>query len=265
MSAARPADTRRPANLRAAVARRLRRGARAAGAAFSLVELMVVMGVIVILVGGIALALSGRGSDGAALAQAQSIVASLVGATRAQAALHQTNAKLIVYARQPATGVADNTRYLRVLQVLRQETLANGTTTVWVAAGDPVTLPVPVCVVPPSVPATHLNTGVAWNNNAATGPVSTLRQENISYRGQSGATTLQYFGAVGAAGVVYSLDFAADGTVTSNTSGNPTKIALATATLSQTTFPRFNNASTARGLFVRKTGAISLVDEATGF
>jgi hypothetical protein len=35
--------------------------------------------------------------------------------------------------------------------------------------------------------------------------------------------------------------------------------------LSQTTFPRFNNASTARGLFVRKTGAISLVDEATGF
>lgn len=235
-------------------------------AGFTLIELLVVVGLIVILIGGGALALAGRGGEGAALANAQSLVAGLVGATRAQAALHQTTARLIIYAQQPPGANADAAKYLRSLQVIRQETLANGNT-VWVAAGDPVTLPLPICVVPPGpVPANHLNTGVTWNNNAATGPVSTLLTATaFNYRGQSTATASQFFGAQNQSGRIHYLEFAADGTVSSNTSSNPTKIALSTAVLGGNALPRFTNANTVRGLFVRKTGAVSLVDGATGF
>lgn len=235
---------------------------------YSLIELLVVIGIMIILLGGVGIAVAGRGGEGAALANSQSLVASMVGATRAQAALHQTTARLIVYAVMPPTPIAaDATKYLRALQIVRQETLANGTTTVWVAAGDPVTLPAPICIVPPApVPTNHLNPGVAWNNNAATGPVSTLTLvTGFNYRGQSAGTTLQFFGTQGLSGRMYYLEFAADGTVTSNATGNPTKIALTTAVLGGNVLPKFNSATTVRGLFVRKSGAVSMVDEANGF
>lgn len=225
---------------------------------------MVVIGVIVILLGGVGMAIAGRGGSGAALANAQSLVAGLLGTARAQAVLHQTEARLLIYAQMPATGNRDNTRYLRALQVVRQETLANGTTA-WVAVGDSVLLPEPICVVPPApVPTNHIAPGVTWNNNAATGPVSTLNLTTMSYRGHSGATTLQNFGDTGAARAVRYIEFGPDGTVTMPVA-NPIKIALATATLSTTAFPLFNNANTVRGLFIRKSGAVSLVDDATGF
>jgi prepilin-type N-terminal cleavage/methylation domain-containing protein len=236
--------------------------------AFTLIELLVVIGVIVLLVGGAALALGGRGGEGAALSNAQSLVAGLVGATRAQAALHQTDTRLIIYAQMPPAVTAYAAKYLRALQIVRLETLAGGNT-VWVAAGDPVTLPTPICIVPPApVPANHLRLppGQTWNNNVATGPVSTLTTATgFNYRGQSGATASQFFGVNGRSGRILYLQFAPDGTVTSNTSGSPTKIALSTAILGGNSLPLFNNPSGVRGLFVRKTGAVSLVNVATGF
>jgi type II secretory pathway pseudopilin PulG len=245
-------------------ARRSRAGETTA--AFTLIELLVVVGLIVLLLGGAALALAGRGGNGAAMASSQSLIAGLVGAARAQAALHQTSARLIIYAQQPTGTTGDATKYLRSLQVVRQETLQSGAT-VWVAAGDPVTLPLPICVVPPApVPTNHLNTGVTWNNNVQTGPVSTLLTAMaFNYRGQSTGTANQFFGAQNQNGRIHYLEFASDGTVSSNPSGNPTKIAVAPAVIAVGTVSRFVNANSVRGLFIRKTGAISMVDEATGF
>jgi type II secretory pathway pseudopilin PulG len=237
---------------------------------FTLIEIMVAVSIMIVLtvLGGMALA--GRGGEGAALAGAQGIVAGMVESARAQAALTQGNARLIVYGQQPPGTNVDSNKYLRALQVVRQETQANGST-VWVAAGDYVVLPVPVCVVPPSpVPANHLRSGVAWTQNAATGPVSTLTVlTSFNYVGQSptaGRTsTAQFFGVQGQSGRILYLEFAPDGSVVSNTSGNPTKIALATAQLTPNALPLFNNANGVRGLFVRKTGSVSLVDDANSF
>ena len=175
-----------------------------------------------------------------------------------------SSARTNVELTMPTTG--DAQKYLRALQVVRQDTAANGAT-VWVAVGDPVTLPTPICVVPPNtVPRDHLNTGVTWNNNVATGPVSTLLTANaFNYRGQSTGTTNQFFGLQNQSGRIHYLEFAADGTVTSNPTNNPTKIAVSTAVVGGNVLPKFNNANGVRGLFVRKSGAISLVDDATGF
>lgn len=245
------------------------RGSSRSDAAFTLIELLVVIGLIILLAGGAAMALSGRGGEGAALSNAQSLVASLVGATRAQAALHQTSARLIVYAQMPPAANADAAKYLRTLQVLRLETLPNGRT-VWVAAGDPVTLPTPICVVPPSpVPTNHLRlpTGQTWNNNVATGPVSTLTvATGFNYLGQSGGTVNQFFGVQGQSGRILYLEMDQTGAVTSPAaSSNPIKIALSTAIVGGNVLPLFNNANGVRGLFVRKSGAISLVADSTGF
>jgi type II secretory pathway pseudopilin PulG len=115
---------------------------------FTLIEILIAVSVMIVLTVMGGMALSGRGGEGAALAGAQGIVAGMVETARAQAALNQGNARLIVYGQQPPGTNVDSNKYLRALQVVRQETQANGTT-VWVAAGDYVVLPVPVCVVPP--------------------------------------------------------------------------------------------------------------------
>jgi type II secretory pathway pseudopilin PulG len=234
---------------------------RATRAAFTLVELMVVIGLVIILVGSISIALRGRGSEGAALANAQTVLSSLVGTARAQAAVHHTNARVVIYSEQPPTG--DSNKYLRSLIVVREDPATPGT---FIAVGDALTLPAPVCVVLPApVPATHLRTGTTWDNNVATGPVSTLAvAATFSYRGQPNSPANQFFGTTGSGRVFY-LEFDATGAITSNTTTSPTKIALTTAILTNNAFPQFNNASAVRGLMVRKSGAISLVNDATSF
>ena len=245
---------------------RLHVGAPGRRRAFTLVEMLVVIGLIVLLAGAGALALAGRGGEGAALANAQNIVAGLVGTTRAQAALHQTRARLAVYAQMPTSG--DAAKYLRTLVVLREEPPDSNR---YVAVSSPVTLPTPVCVVPPApVPSNHLGAGVVWNNNIQTGPVSTLAQLNgFSYRGASAGNVLQFFGRQGQSGRILYLDFDSNGSVIApvagGATGNVLKVALTTAVLSGNALPSFNNASGVRGLFIRRSGAVSLVDTATGF
>src|SRR4051812_27827279 len=76
--------------------------------AFTLIELMVVIGLIILLVSGLSLSLGD--TAGNSLGSAQTMIGSLVGSARAQAALNQTEARLIVYAACTPTG--DTEKYL---------------------------------------------------------------------------------------------------------------------------------------------------------
>jgi prepilin-type N-terminal cleavage/methylation domain-containing protein len=120
--------------------------------AFTLVELLVVIAVIGILVGSLGLAL-GKGDRGAAMQGAQSSLASLVTAARAQAAINLSNASIIVWGDKN-----DPETYLRHAAVMVKVTplsplVGPPLLPFWVRKGDVVELPSGVYFVPPDAGA----------------------------------------------------------------------------------------------------------------
>ncbi len=214
-------------------------------AGFTLLELLVVVGLITLLAAGVGFAL--RDNAGSALTSAQNSLGSLLGQARAQAAVNQTEARLLIYAVRPPSGDAE--KYLRLLQVFRAE--PQGSTT-WVAAGAPVYLPRGIYVVPPSTTGL-LASGVVWPANPS--PVS-----NLGTAANPGQPTGTPFNG---ANTVFFLQFNADGTFTPPTQPY-VKIALATGTVANSV-PQFNNAGAVRGVLLRPSGAVTFVSDATGF
>ena len=224
-----------------------------ASRAFSLVELLVAIGIILALLAAFGIALTGRGSEGAALLSAQNTIQSLVGSTRAQAALHQTTARLLIYAAPPPAGDAD--KYLHFIQVVREEPFGSGT---WTASGPAVTLPTGVFIVPPANVQT--TGGIAWNTNTISGPISLF----VSRTAIAMTVDQQPFG--GTTGrLAFYLEFTPDGRPTPSFATTPPKLAVATATPSITAAPAFNNTSAVRGLLLRASGAITRVNDANSF
>lgn len=225
--------------------------------AFTLLELLVAVSMIVVLVVVVGSGLAGRGSDGAALISAQNSLVSLVGATRAQAALHGSTARLLVYASPPPGGEAD--KYLRYLQVVR-DVSAGSTQSTWASAGHPVTLPAGVFVVPPAGITT--TGGFAWNLNTATGPISLFVNRTAVRLIVDGQP---FGGATG--GLAFYIEYAPDGRVTPSFVGSTSspKLAVSTAEAAANAVPRFNNANAVRGLLLRLSGAVSPVNDVNSF
>lgn len=216
--------------------------------AFTLLELLVVVGLIALLAAGFGIALGDTGGN--ALASAQSTLATMVGSARAQAAVHQTEAVLAIYGTRPPTGDPD--KFLRLLQVFRNNTPGAARPT-WVAAGSPAMLPRGVYVVPPST-AGLLAGGVTWPSNPPL--VSTLRGP-IALTQPAGTP----FGTGATAFVV---DFAADGTIAQVGALPHSRLVVASAARA-TVLPQFNNNAAVRGLILRPTGAVTFVNQAIGF
>jgi len=214
--------------------------------AFTLIEVMVVVGLIALLVGGFGFALRDTGS--ASLASAQTMLATLVGQARAQAAVNQTEARLLVYAT-----TNDAEKYLRLMQVFIANPQGSNT---WQAVGSPVYLPRGVYFVPANT-AGLLAPGVAWPTNPA--PSSNLGQ-NFRLPTASIPAGTAFNGAT----LVFDLQFTADGTVLPTPSPY-LKLAVTTGTPSAANRPAFNNAGAVRGLIVRPSGAVSYVNDPTGF
>lgn len=223
---------------------RLRRGRRA----FTLLEVLVVVGLIALLAGGFGLALGDSGGN--SLATAQTTLATMVGSARAQAAVHQTPTILAIYATRPPGGDAD--KFLRLIQVFRNTT-PDGPRPTWVPAGSPVSLPRGVYVVPTST-AGLLAAGVVWPSNPPL--VSTLRGP-IGIAQPAGTP----FGTGATAFVV---DFAPDGTIAQVGNLPHSRLVVGTAALTNNV-PQFNNNAAVRGVILRPSGAVTFVNQALGF
>lgn len=118
---------------------------RKSSAAFTLIELLLVIAVVAVLTTAVGIGLTG-GTDNAALGSARGILATQLTAVRSQAALHGTSAALLV-----AAEVADADRYLRFLAVGASND-AGG----WTVNHDGTALPRGVWIDPAAI------TGPAW-------------------------------------------------------------------------------------------------------
>ena len=212
--------------------------------AFTLVELLVVVGLIALLAGGIGLALGDSGGN--SLAGAQTTLASLVATTRAQAAVNQTEARLLVYGSRPPGG--DQEKFLRLLQVVRAEPAGSNT---WIPVGTAVTLPRGVYVVP-NPPTGLLAAGVIWPTNPS--PVSTLN-----------APTFNPVLNTVAFGPSYWLEFKADGTLNTALGAQASPRLALTVGIVANNLPQFTNSGNVRGLLLRPSGAVSFVNDAASF
>ena len=219
--------------------------ARCLRCAFTLVELLVVIGIIGVIAGGMSLALSDTGGN--ALATGQTTLATLVNTARAQAAVNQTETRLMIYATRPPAG--DPEKFLRLLQVFRAEPQGSNT---WVPVGSAIPLPRGIYVVPPST-AGLLAAGVIWPTNP---PLLSTLGNPVNPNQPVGTP----FGNSSA----YYLEFRADGTITQMGGQAYARLLVATAALSNNV-PQFNNGGAVRGLLIRPSGGVTFVNDSASF
>lgn len=213
---------------------------------FTLIELLVVIGLVALLVGGIGISLHDRG--GTSVRSAQQTLAAICGTARAQAALHQTEARVLCYADRPPDGNTE--KYLRLLQIYRAEPAGSNT---WIAAGPPSYLPRGVCVVPPDT-AGLIAPGVEW-------PV---QPPLVSTFGVAEAPQVPANTEFAHASRVFFLEFRADGTPTPVENQSFLRVVVASANVAAN-LPQFGNPSAARGLVIRANGSTTFVNDAGGF
>lgn len=115
--------------------------------AFTLVELLVVIGVIAVLAGGIGVALS-RGDSGVALQNAQNIVASSISNVKSVAALNQATAGLYLNVDPDSDGFLREIRIGYAASVDHDGDPITPNENVRIQRGDPTLLPQGAYIVP---------------------------------------------------------------------------------------------------------------------
>ena len=203
---------------------------------FSLIELLVVIGIIVLMIGALGLALRGGGGN-TALQSAQGTVASMVAATRAQAALNQSAAYLAVDANPTSE------TFLRGLHVALQD--ASG----WRFVSDTL-LPSGVGLVPGNGGTTGVTTASGWPATH----ISTLQAPvSLTISGQPG----QY--------LLSSCSFDAAGKFNPTSVNSGDKLVLATCRQVSPGTWVLDNPQSIRGVTLSAYGATILINDAAGF
>jgi type II secretory pathway pseudopilin PulG len=119
-------------------------------AAFTLLEVLLVISLIAALAAGLGRAWWDRSRSG--LATAQHLVGTLLSQARATAVARQTETRLVVFVGSLAT---DSGNHLRMLQVLHAD--AAGTSE-WMPSAEPQRLPRGFIIVPPASPGSPVGT-----------------------------------------------------------------------------------------------------------
>lgn len=207
-----------------------------ASRAFSLIELLVVIGIIVLMIGALGLALRGGGGN-VALQSAQGTLGSLLSAARAQAAVNQQNAMLVVDGDPAQDG------FLRTVHVAVQA--ANGTDWNFVSEA---TLPAGIFLVPG-------NRTINGATCTATWPATRL-----STVGDPAAFVVASGGVTG----TYLLTgFTINSVGTPSTSG--AKLIVSAGRRTSAIALTFDNQELIRGVALSAYGAPVLINNAAGF
>ncbi|MEX2381213.1 MAG: prepilin-type N-terminal cleavage/methylation domain-containing protein [Opitutales bacterium] len=214
---------------------------------FTLIEILVVVGVIAVFAAGIGMALRG-GDQTTGLDSAQRTMVSLLKVTRGQAALNQTEARLIIN-----IDPNDPSRYLRFVGVVVRDVDDYGNPLEparWVPANDGVTLPRGVYVVPPrdmAVPPGMISPSNAdWSDKRRSNGMQPMQVAFNTDRVQ------QYL----------SIGFASRGTVTQPIPSP--RIVLSPARPTAGT-PVFESHSNVRGILLRQFGTTTLLNDPGAF
>lgn len=238
------------------------RRSRASRGGFTLIELLVVLGIIAAVIGGVGLAL--RGGDGTvALGAGQRTMASMLAATRGQAVMNGTNARLIVH-----VDPNDAELYLRKVGIIRKAEI--GGSTGWVPTSEGTTLPRGTYFVPdenasfsgqplmPPIPSDPDLFGEDWDEaNDAISAYAGLMQ--IAYPSlPSGGNFL----SEGSGPVWAYYEFGPDGQMT-DASPN-LQIVLTTGRRTPST-PVLENPENVRGMVLRRIGTFHTVGERLTF
>lgn len=202
--------------------------------AFTLVELLAVIALLAGFAAAAGLALRHPG-ESVALQSAQGMVAGLLNAARGRAALTGQNARLVVSADS-----GESRDFLRWLQVVHEDPAAPGD---WLATDGGIQLPRGINVVPPSVAAVPGN------------PFWPSSRRSTAFASSAQAMTING----SSAGAFYHVQFTPRGT----TSGG--KVVLTAGRFDTETSLVFDNPDNVRGLLLRPTGALTLLDDPGAF
>ena len=205
--------------------------------AFTLVELLVAVALIGVLAGAFGLALRSPGG-GMALQAAQATLASLCDAARGRAVLTGRNARLVV-----AADPSDVDCYLRYLQIVHEDEAGFDH---WRAEGGGVYLPRGVYVVPSGGTAVPGNP--AWPASRRSTALSSTAQAMVI----NGV----------AAGAFYHTQYTDRGTTSG---GNLLLTAGRVTTGSSGAMLEFDNPDDVRGVLLRPSGALTLINDAGAF
>lgn len=213
---------------------------------FSLVEILVVLGLIGLMLGGIGLARRDGNRD-VGLQSGQAQVLALLRAAQAEAISRQVFVRILIPSALPPAQEFASGSYLRCLQVaFREEGAVEG----WRAdVGAMLFLPAGIFIVPPIVPSSHVIAGLAWPTGESA-PVSVVET----------AKDLAVVGRIAPLDCYY-LEFRPDGTA----SPADARLVLGTARQMQGALPHFDNPSATRGVGVRGTGQIETLPPFPGF
>ncbi|HOD46329.1 MAG: prepilin-type N-terminal cleavage/methylation domain-containing protein [Opitutaceae bacterium] len=198
--------------------------------AFTLLELLVVLGLVVVFAGVVGLSVRGNARGSACLA-AQRQLAGLITAGRTHAALAQAEVRLLVSA-----DASDDSAYLSACKLVRAE--ASG----WAEMGVGSVMPAGTALVPPdvSLPADGRRASTAW-----AGPVdSGLAESATRWRR------------------VYFLRFLPDGRVIGRSDAGPSLLLAVAPVCGSAGGLMFENPVSARGLLVQPGGSVILLDDA---
>ncbi len=222
--------------------------------AFTLIELIVVVAIIGFTAIGFGLALKDTGGN--SLATGQTLLSTMVSAARAQAAVHQTEARLLIYGTRPPAG--DPEKFLRLMQVVRAESPGSPRTN-WLPASGVVSLPRGIYVVPTATNGL-LAAGVIWPSNP---PLTSTLAAALPH-GQPTGTPFA------TPATAFYIEFLPDGTCSQVPSVSPTqpsyaRLLVGTASLSAANLPQFNNSGAVRGLVIRPSGSVTFINDATSF